>query len=203
MSSIDKKAFQSLDCSNDARKWYKNMGKRFIKNLGIKEGQKMLDFGCRVGHYTIPVAQVVSEGGIVYALDKDQDSLDTLKRNASILGLENQIRIIKTSGELIIDLPDNSIDAVLLYDVIHILIKIDKTLKPFQQLLSEINRILKPNGLLSVSIEHLREIIYSKEEIMKEIKKKISYRDSYHGKLMHWNWLKEGSVENFVLNKSS
>jgi ubiquinone/menaquinone biosynthesis C-methylase UbiE len=47
-------------------------------------------------------------------------------------------------------LPDNSIDVVLLYDVLHELNKPNEVLK-------EIHRVLKSNGILSVSDHHMKE----------------------------------------------
>lgn len=114
--------------------------------------------------------------------------------------LENRIRIMKTSGELTIDLSDKLIDVFFLYDIIHIIIMIEGNLKPFQLLLSEIIRVLKPNGLLSISIEHLDEINYTKSEIITESKRNFSLRDTITDTLMHWDWLKLGSVDNFILN---
>ncbi|VVB55970.1 Ubiquinone/menaquinone biosynthesis C-methyltransferase UbiE [uncultured archaeon] len=47
-------------------------------------------------------------------------------------------------------LPDNSIDVVLLYDVIHDLDNPDEVLE-------ELHRVLKLNGILSVSDHHMKE----------------------------------------------
>ena len=41
-----------------------------IRKLGLKEGQKILDYGCGIGSYTFPAAKLVGEKGRVYALDK-------------------------------------------------------------------------------------------------------------------------------------
>ena len=38
----------------------------------IKSAQRVLDFGCRVDHYTIPVAKAVRNEGTVYVMDKEQ-----------------------------------------------------------------------------------------------------------------------------------
>ena len=62
------------------KKWLEKDGERFIKDIGIKKGQTVLDFGSGEGHYTIPVARVVGEKGKAYALDKDRNELKKLKK---------------------------------------------------------------------------------------------------------------------------
>jgi hypothetical protein len=44
---------------NDLEKWEKEQGVKFQKGIGIMEGNKVLDFGARAGHYTILAAQIV------------------------------------------------------------------------------------------------------------------------------------------------
>ena len=38
-------------------KWLEEDGEVFLKDIGIRKGQLILDFGCGVGHYTIPTAK--------------------------------------------------------------------------------------------------------------------------------------------------
>jgi ubiquinone/menaquinone biosynthesis C-methylase UbiE len=119
------------------------------QQIGIRRGQTILDFGCGYGTYAIPAARIVGEQGRVYALDKDKEALDELMQKAESAGLKN-IERMDTSGEPEIDLTDESVDAVLLFDVFH----------PFyfpqaddrKRLLGEIYRIMKPSAFLSVSV---------------------------------------------------
>ena len=43
-----------------------------LNKLDIQEGQKILDYGCGIGSYTLPAASLVGKKGRVYALDKEQ-----------------------------------------------------------------------------------------------------------------------------------
>ena len=74
----------TTDCGrwmNDAMtKWETADGVEFLKKVGLKSGQTVLDFGCSVGHYTIPAAKVVGNTGIVYTVDKEQQALDELQQ---------------------------------------------------------------------------------------------------------------------------
>jgi ubiquinone/menaquinone biosynthesis C-methylase UbiE len=83
---------------------------KILQRIGIKDGQTILDFGCGFGTYTIPVAKIVGKQGEVYALDKDKNALDSLMKKAKLGRLKN-IRMMATSGELRIELPDESVDA--------------------------------------------------------------------------------------------
>ena len=89
-----------------------------LKRLGVKRGQKVLDFGCGSGTYAIPAAKIVGAGGRVYALDKNGFVLNELMEKARSAGLNNISRI-DTKGEPSIELADKSIDVALLFDVLH------------------------------------------------------------------------------------
>ena len=98
--------------------WEKQHGVIFLRKIGVKVGQTVLDFGCRVGHYTIPAAKAVGNNGIVYAVDTEQQALTELRQKANAHNLTN-IRIIKTSGQTKLPLESKAVDVVLLYDVLH------------------------------------------------------------------------------------
>ena len=198
MNNLRKSVLESLDYSTDAKIWFQGKGERFIKKLGVLEGQSILDFGCRIGHYVIPTAIVVGPAGWVYALDKDHSSIDLLLKNVKKLDLAKRIVPIKTAGELDIPLDDASIDGILFYDIIHIIIGIDGTLTPLQSLLAEFYRVLKFGGLLSISINHLSEIKYSKQDIFDELRKSFTFRNTMRTEIMHWDWLRDGQVDNFI-----
>ena len=89
-----------------------------LEKAGIERGQIVLDFGCGSGTYTIPAARIVGSEGKVYALDKDKKALDELMQRAESVSLGN-IERMNTCGGPEIELTDQSIDIVLLFDVFH------------------------------------------------------------------------------------
>jgi precorrin-6B methylase 2 len=89
-----------------------------LRQLGIRPKQTVLDFGCGSGTYTITAARIVGAQGMVYALDKDGEALDELMQKATSVGLKN-IERMETLGEVDIELKDESVDAVFLFDVFH------------------------------------------------------------------------------------
>lgn len=184
--------------SNGVDKWIRKDGEIFLRRVGIRKDQKVLDFGCGEGHYMIPAAKVVGKEGKVYAVEKEEDVLKELMRRARSEGLEN-IHPMKTSGELKIDLENESVDVVLLYDVLHYL---EERRKIYQ----EVYRILKPNGFLSVYPKHhkadeplwefanlqlsqiIREVEAARFRLARKISSELVHDDSYN----------RGSVLNFT-----
>ena len=122
---------------------------KVLKRIGIRRGQTVLDFGCGYGIYTIPVAKIVGAQGRVYALDKDKEALDTLMQKAGSAGLIN-IERMETSGELEIELADETVDGVLLFDVFHSFYF--PQVGDRRRLLSEIYRIMKSSAFLAISV---------------------------------------------------
>ena len=72
-----------------------------LGKLGLKEGQKFGDFGCGIGFFSIPAAEIVGKDGHVYACDISQQMLDGLserlddqykdRMTLSITGIEKDI----------------------------------------------------------------------------------------------------------------
>jgi ubiquinone/menaquinone biosynthesis C-methylase UbiE len=134
--------------TKDIKRWLETDGRIFLDEVGIREGDILLDFGCGEGHYTIPSAKLVGKRGRVYALDQDGGVLDELMKIAKLESLEN-VEPMKTSGELKLPMEDESVDVVLLYDVLHYM---DERRK----LIDEVYRVMKSGGLLSVYPKHHR-----------------------------------------------
>lgn len=183
---------------NDVKEWLRKNGEQFLKDIGIKKNQVVLDFGCGVGHYTIPAGRVVGEKGKVYAIDEDGKSLSKLMEMAFLERVKN-IEVIKATGELKIPLEDESVDVVLLYDVLHY---IDERRK----IIDEAYRIMKFGGLLSVYPKHHKSdsplsglANLTLEDIIKEIEQggfcleRKDFRE-----LIHDDNFNKGYILNFI-----
>ena len=176
--------------NKETKEWLEELGEKFLHKIGIKKGQKVLDFGCGIGDYTIPAAKIVGGKGKIYALDKDGESLKFLLGRAKRYGLEN-IEIIKTSGRLKIGLKDESLNVVLLYDVIHT--NYFPELEKRKELLNEVQRILSQDGIIS---------IYPKHAIPKDIKREVenaqfSFARKFQTVLLHDSCLTKDYIFNF------
>lgn len=137
--------------TEDTETWETVKGIKFLREVGLRSGQTVLDFGCRAGHYTIPAAKAVGNKGMVYGVDKEQQALNELRQKAARLKLKN-IRTINTSGRTKLPLESRTIDIVLFYDVLHYLGKRSR-----KRLYQEAFRILKQDGFLSVYPKHTLE----------------------------------------------
>ena len=115
-----------------------------IRMLGIGKGHKVLDFGCGIGSYSIPVSRLVGENGQVYALDVHPIAIDSVKKRAEKLNLHN---IVTIQSGLETGIDDNSCDFVLMFDVY-------SWVPNKRALLKELHRVLKTDGKLSVIIDH-------------------------------------------------
>jgi ubiquinone/menaquinone biosynthesis C-methylase UbiE len=185
---------------DDITEWERKEGVKFLKEIGIKFGQIVLDFGARSGHYSIPAAQIVGSSGQVYALDKEPGELKDLSRKAKHFNLNN-IKIIPTNGGVTLDFKSESIDVVLLYDVLHYLEK-----KEREKLYRETYHVLKGDGFLSVypkhviedsPLNHFRDLHW--EEVKKEIQDlNFKFREKYCDTISHDDSFNYGCVINFV-----
>jgi len=110
-----------------------------LNKLDIREGQIILDYGCGMGSYAFPVANLVGKKGKVYALDKQPVAVTRIEEEAKKQGLRN-ITTILSDGET--RLHDESVDVVLLYGVL-------PGIKDKESVLRELHRVLKPDGYLS------------------------------------------------------
>jgi len=183
----------------EMERWEKREGIAFLKRVGIREGDTVLDFGARVGHYTIPAAAAVGPKGKVYAFDKDPKALAELVRKKAVRDVDN-IVTVETTGETGVNLADASVDLVLLYDVLHLMPAV-----PRRALYKEAARVLKDSGVLSVYPKHVAEdgaADYFKdltaEDVMREIcSPGFVLRDTVCGRLSHDDTVVAGCVWNF------
>jgi ubiquinone/menaquinone biosynthesis C-methylase UbiE len=118
-----------------------------LKEAGIKPGHRVLDYGCGPGAYAIAAAGLVTGSGKVYAVDIHPMAVKQVKKTASRKGLSNVETILTDCAT---GLPDESIDVALLYDILH-------SLNNPREILAELHRVLKPEGILSISDHHLKD----------------------------------------------
>ena len=121
--------------------------KSILKEVGIKPGFHILDYGCGSGSYITAAAELVGKSGKIYALDIHPLAIRRVRSIASKKRLAN-VETICSDCET--GLPDCSVDVVLLYDTFH-------ALSAPNRILEELHRVLRPNGLLSFSDHHMKE----------------------------------------------
>ena len=115
-----------------------------IKQLNLDKGMIIADLGSGSGFYTVEAAKIVGSEGRVYAVDVQKDLLDKIKHSAELEGVYN-IEVIwgdldKIGGS---KLSNMSVDVVIVSNILF-------QLEERDNFLSEIKRILKPNGRVLV-----------------------------------------------------
>ena len=130
------------------REWLRENAFEVLGKVGVRRGQTVLDYGCGSGTFTIPCARIVGEEGRVYALDIRPHALERVREKAKNEGVGNIETILPDRSKLTSSLKDESVDAILVYDVIH---EIEDT----QGLLEELHRVLRPGGFLSIFPMHV------------------------------------------------
>jgi ubiquinone/menaquinone biosynthesis C-methylase UbiE len=139
-----------------------------LKALSVKPGQTVCDMGCGNGFYTLKLAEMVGEKGLVYAVDIQQEMLRLLEDRAERTKHKN---IKPVLGSLIDPrLPEGKLDLILCVDVYH-------EFSHPEHMLAAMRKALKKDGRLvlvefrkedpDVPIKELHKM--SKEQILKEL----------------------------------
>lgn len=118
-----------------------------LREVGIKPGFYVLDYGCGPGSYLVPLAELVGPSGQIYALDIHPLAIEKVQKTAARRAIANVKTIVSDCKT---GLPDSHVDVVLLFDTFH------KLRRP-GDVLRELHRVLKPNGTLSFSDHHMNE----------------------------------------------
>ncbi|AKJ63826.1 Erythromycin 3''-O-methyltransferase [Kiritimatiella glycovorans] len=135
----------TLKRNREIRDWLDHSGPAFLRELGVKEGDTVLDFGCGIGSYAIPAARVTGEKGRVLAVDRSGIHLRSVRSRARRANLEDRMEFVKTGGEEHLDrFESDSCDVVLVFDVL-------QHLGDWAGFLSAVSRVLVPHGLLLVN----------------------------------------------------
>ncbi|HOH08981.1 MAG TPA: methyltransferase domain-containing protein [bacterium] len=121
-------------------------GKILIK-AGVAPGMKVLDFGCGPGGFSVAAAEIVESCGEVYAVDIHPLALQSIEKARKRLNLPN---LHPLHGSKTGDLQDQTIDRILLYDILH-------DVEDPQRVKRELHRLLKPDGLISIKDHRLRD----------------------------------------------
>lgn len=115
-----------------------------LKSLNIRAGMRVADFGSGSGYFTILLARLVGQDGLVTAVDVLDTALATIKSKAQLQGLFN---INGVRGNLEVaggsNLTEHSQDIVLMANI---LFQSQKK----QDIVREAQRVLKPAGELVV-----------------------------------------------------
>ena len=161
-----------------------------IKQLGDMSSNKIADFGCGTGYFSIAIAKKIGDDGTVYALDILAQRLESVESQARIQGLNNiitkRVNVEKPGGS---GLDDESVDWVVMKDVL------------FQNqdkgsMIVEAKRVLKKGGQMLIiewntnddSIGPEKELRIAKTDLLSitekaelELVKEVTVGDFHYG----------------------
>ncbi len=105
----------------------------------IKPGMKVVDYGCAMGYFSLPMARLVGEEGQVYSIDIQKKMIDQLYKRALKAKLEDIISPILITKNTDFAELNGKIDFALLFYMVHEVP--DKT-----ELFSNMSKMIKPGG---------------------------------------------------------
>jgi ubiquinone/menaquinone biosynthesis C-methylase UbiE len=105
-------------------------------------GQSVLEIGCGTGFFTIPVARLIGDQGFLVAMDILSESVELVSKKVQNAMLQNA-RVIKGDA-MNMNLDTESFNTVILFGLI------PAPMLSLTHLLTEIHRVLKPEGTLAV-----------------------------------------------------
>ena len=103
--------------SEERKQWHNP--ETILKCADATKGMTMADLCSGPGFFTIPMAQITGEKGLVYAVDSDQNMLDSLKENIAKSGVNPKVIKIVKSDVCHTGIPKESVDFVLFANVLH------------------------------------------------------------------------------------
>lgn len=111
----------------------------------IKEGMRVLDIGCAMGFFSLPLAQMVGPEGKVICVDVQDKMIETLEKRAGKAGLFDRIetRLCKTNSLGLDDL-QGQFDFALASAVVH-------EVPDVSNFFAQLYKTIKPNGILLVA----------------------------------------------------
>jgi SAM-dependent methyltransferase len=139
---------ETLPGEVEFREWLVEHASEALAYVGVSQAKTVLDYGCGSGTFTIPSARIVGKRGRVYAYEASSSLLERVREKAREAALSNIVAVLSDSSKPGIDLPEKSVDIILVYDVMH-------AIDDRRGLLQELHRLLKGNGILSVFPMHM------------------------------------------------
>jgi ubiquinone/menaquinone biosynthesis C-methylase UbiE len=85
----------------------------------IKQGMTVMDFGCAMGYFSIPLAQMTGSQGKVYCVDIQEKMLAKLQKRAIKYGVSSVIKPLLVGKDYNVIELHEKLDFALLFMVVH------------------------------------------------------------------------------------
>ena len=153
-----------MTMSEHEKKWITDHGAEMIRSLGINEGHSVIEFGCGIGRYAIPLSQVVGENGQVLAVEREAEEVAVLRERINLFCEKGSVEILNSEDIQLQSVDNKTMDHVLAFDVL-------QYIEDFDLFFKSVHRVLKPGGSLhiypakiphpgAVNMKHVTSIIH-------------------------------------------
>jgi len=112
---------------------------RNILGPHVKKGMQVMDYGCAMGYFSIPMAKMTGEKGAVYCVDIQEKMLSRLQRRAIKHDVSGTIRTLQVGGNFSPNNLQSTLDFILLFMVAH-------EVPDQATLFNDLYNMLKPGG---------------------------------------------------------
>jgi ubiquinone/menaquinone biosynthesis C-methylase UbiE len=112
-----------------------------LNAAGLGPGQKVLEVGCGPGFFTVPAARIIGEAGSILAMDVNPLAVEHVRQKIETAGITNAKTMLANAAQT--NLPDQSFDLTFLFGLA-------RPIGDMGKMWSELHRLLKPEGTLSV-----------------------------------------------------
>lgn len=123
----------------------------------LHEGMTVADIGCGMGYFSLAMAKIVGEGGIVIAVDLQQKMLDLMQARAGKAGVAHQVHSVRATTEDI-GIKD-PVDFVLLFWMAHEVKDIPRFFGQIYSVLKKGGNVLYVEPRLHVANRRFQEIL--------------------------------------------
>jgi len=133
-----------MEISKHETEWLESEGAKMLLDLGVKQGDNVVDYGCGEGRYTIPLSQIVGKQGCVYSVEQDENAIATVQKRLPQFSNLDIVKFLNVSRlETSEILQENSIDAIFVFDALQYIQDWDLLFRYFF-------KIVKPSGLVCI-----------------------------------------------------
>ncbi len=138
-----------------------------LSQLDLHDTMEVADFGCGNGYFSIPLAEIITNGK-VYALDVMKETLEAVKSQADLRGIEN-IQTIHCNLEVLNNskLKNESIDLVLMRNILFQSQKKAEIVKEAKRVLKSKGKLILLEWMPGASMAPSKGFLISKDEAIK------------------------------------
>lgn len=136
---MDHDGFAHALLSDERRKWQDPY--KISKAIGARSGMTVADLACGPGYFTLPLASLVGEGGVVHAVDGSPTMLEHLRERIAASGGAGKTVKVVQADVTDTGIPTGSVDLALFANVLH-------DLEDRAAFLAEVKRICKPRATI-------------------------------------------------------